>query len=928
MSAQASQGPFPAYRGTLPRVPDDLALDENLRTDVRRLGTELGHALVRQHGAELLDLVEGVRSLTKAIRTEGDASATDELERLLAGLDLHETINLVRAFTAYFYLANIVEQVHRVGDLAVADSEQGLAATVDRILAAGLGEELTSGVLDRLELRPVFTAHPTEAARRSLQVKLRAIAELVEDRLDPRTSESQRHRIDRRTAEIIDQIWQTDELRAERPLPIDEALSAIFYLDQMEVDVTPELGEEIALQLSRLGAPVDHPPPFRFGTWVGGDRDGNPSVTANVTLQVLSAQHDHAVRTLIEQIESVAEVLSTSTRIQSITAELAESLDEDRATLPQVWQRFHGLNAGEPYRLKCAYIHQRLINTRERISSGSRHVPGRDYASPNQLLDDLGVMRASLIANAGELIANGTLLRFIRNVEIFGFHLATMDIREHAERHHEVLAQLFERLDVDYLSLDRAERRRLLSSELKSRRPLSSPITALHDRAVATFETFTAIRDALDEFGEGVIESYIISMTRGIDDVLAAAVLARDAGLVDLHAGIARIGFVPLFETIDELRQAGDLLRGMLDDPGYRRLVALRGNVQEVMLGYSDSNKVGGITTSQWEIYKAQRLLRTAAAEYGVTLRLFHGRGGTIGRGGGPTHQAILAQPFGTIDGPIKITEQGEVISDKYGLPELASRNLELALSSVLEASLLHRSSRQPREVLRTWTETMEAMSQAAFASYRRFVEDERLVPYFLSSTPVEELADMNIGSRPSRRPGGGAGLDDLRAIPWVFGWTQSRQIIPGWYGVGSGLRAARDEGRWETLTGMYEKWLFMQTFIGNVEMTLAKTDLRIASRYVQRLVDPVYRGMFDRIREEYELTLSEVERLTGAPLLDRNPVLRRTLAVRDYYLDPVNDLQVSLLARSRALDHPDPLLQRALLLTVNGIAAGMRNTG
>jgi len=908
-------------------LPAQHEADEALRNDIRRLGHQLGETLTRQHGSELLELVERVRALTKATRT-ADEPVDDNVDSTLEGLDLDQTINLVRAFSAYFYLANVAEQSHRIGDLTVLDDERGMAATVQRIIDAGLDQDLIDRVLDKLELRPVFTAHPTEATRRSLLTKLRRIADHLEARRDPRRTETETERIDRRISELIDQIWQTDELRAQRPQPIDEARSTIFYFDQLFSDVLGDLNEEIDLQLRRLRAESTSRPPIRFGTWVGGDRDGNPAVTPEVTMKVLEIQHEHGLRKLIEMTESVAEELSTSRRIKDISGELEADLSNDREALPDVWRRFAGLNADEPYRLKCAFIHQRLINTQHRIVEGTKHQPGIDYRDAEELLDELEVMSRSLKENAGGLIADGTLRRLIRNTKTFGFCLATMDIREHAQRHHEALGELFARIDVDYQTFDRSGRARLLSGELENRRPLSSPVVQLSEPSQATFDSFVAIRNALERFGSRVIESYIISMTRGADDVLAAAVLAREAGLIDLSAGIARVGMVPLLETIEELRESGTLVGALLDDPAYRELVRLRGDIQEVMLGYSDSNKFGGITTSQWEIYKAQRQLRNVAAEHGVTLRLFHGRGGTIGRGGGPTHQAILAQPFGTIDGQVKVTEQGEVISDKYGLPALAGRNLELALSSVLEASLLHRVSRQPEDVLKRWTDTMELISGAAFSAYRQLVEADGLITFFLQSTPVEELAEMNIGSRPSRRPGGRAGLDDLRAIPWVFGWTQSRQIIPGWFGVGTGLRAAREAGDSDIVDEMYRKWMFMQTFISNTEMTLTKTDLDIAHRYVSELVEPQHHHLFDIIREEHDRTVEELHRLTGQDLLERLPVLRRTLAVRDYYLDPLNFLQVSLLSTRRTRHTDDPKLERALLLTVNGISAGMRNTG
>jgi phosphoenolpyruvate carboxylase len=909
------------------------ASDAPLRSDIREMGRILGDVIREQWGEEFFALVEEVRTTTRSLREQPDPARLERLMSRLEKASLWEIERLVRSFTIYFHIANTAEQHHRISP-EFAVPQHDTRAVLKRALDEGVGADQLREFYDRLHIRPVFTAHPTEAARRSTLSKLQAMDEALAEWQAGEVGERARVSARRRMAEVIEGLVQTDELRIDRPDPLDEARNVTYYLEQMFAYGTAADAVEAyrdALYETGVESNLGHGSPIRFGNWVGGDRDGNPNVTAAVTREVLGLQNERALRLFRDEVRELAQELSQSTKIVSVSEELESSLQADRALMLDIWDEYQRLNAEEPYRMKCAFIFQRLENQLA-VSRSWLPPAGPGYASAGQLLDDLAVMQRSLEAHGGGLVAGGRLQRLMLNVATFGLTLAQTDIREDAGVTNEAVAELLalgEAVADGIESKDEDERVRLLTAELCNRRPLVPTIARPSADTSEVLDVLRLVREAQDRFGPEAVDTWIVSMTRHPSDLLAVLLLAKEAGLIDVREDVARLKVVPLFETIDDLHRAPATMDAFWSIPEVRRLIALQGDTAEVMVGYSDSNKDGGITTSQWALYRAQRELRECAEKHGLSLMLFHGRGGSVGRGGGPTRDAILAQPASTIMGRIKITEQGEVISDHYGNRRIAASQLDVFLSAVTEASLLHTEPVHDSATNQRWSDMMEELSRSAYKKYRALVGRENFASYFLTSTPVEELGEMNIGSRPAHRRGNGEGIAGLRAIPWVFGWTQSRQIVPGWYGFGTALEEAMHGGAWEIVTEMYGEWRFLQTLVSNIEMTLAKTDMGIARRYVQELVDPALHPIFEDIYEEHQRTVEQVKKLTGqSELLERLPVLQRTLRVREPYIDPLNYLQIMLLSRLRKDEDADPLLRRSLLLSINGIAAGLKNTG
>jgi phosphoenolpyruvate carboxylase len=890
-----------------------------LRAQVSMLGRGFGEALKRHATPGTFELVETIRGLTRAWRNEQDATAERRLDEILEGLEPSAAAEVIRAFGLYLQLVNLAEQLHRerrrrqrliAGDAPQPGSLEAFAATLEELDAARLRE-----LLDAIEIRLVLTAHPTEVMRRTTLERMREIARILEE-LETRalTPDEKTEREDELRAQLA-LLWETNELYATPPTVSDEIRNGIAWFRETLVDAAVEMHERLervlAARYGRDAPPV--PTLLRFGTWIGGDRDGNPRVTPASTLEAVERARRFIVTQYREEVARLATRFSYDAG-RGTSEELLASLARDEHELPDVRFTIGPRQQGEPYRRKLAFIHHRLGLTAEREPGG--------YADAAAFAGELREIHTSLAAH-DDLDSAGPLLRLLRAVDIFGFHLCAIEWRQHRDRVMRALdavVALVEPNAPTFSSRPERERRLWLARELEGARPVLPRRGPWQPDVEELFASLAAVAEARSRCGPESVTSLVLSGTEQASDVLALRLLARDCGVFD--AGEVQI--VPLFESLSSLRNAPVICEALLRVAPVRSGIASLGNVCELMLGYSDSSKSAGLLTSAWEIYKAQQGLDDVAVAYGVRIRFFHGRGGAIGRGGADVRNATASQPPLRSPGAFKLTEQGEVIAAKYGLPSLARRNLDLAFTTVFS---LVRNRRAPdRRELR---ELMDRLSDRAFAAYRAFVDDPGFVKFFEMCTPVNEIASLQISSRPARRSASGS-VDDLRAIPWSFAWTQTRAVMPAWYGVGSALAPEISRGGLSTLRNAAAELRFFATFLASVERALAIADLRIFERYANALVpDEALRARFiRRIREEYENARSAVLAVLGqSRLLEHQPVLARSIALRNPYVDPISFLQVRLIRELRAGDAP-PAVANAIRSSINGVAMGLRVTG
>ena len=948
-SARSRVASNPSRKAIAPDVKTSEAGEAALKNkplmeDIRLLGRILGDVIREQEGKEAFELIERVRQLSVGYRLKKDASAGRVLDRLLKNLSADQTVSVIRAFSYFSHLANIAEDRHhvrrRLHHSAQGHQQEGsLALTFERLHRADIRAADVAQMLAQAHIAPVLTAHPTEVQRKSILDAERAIAELIGER-DALASERERRDNEALMRARITQLWQTRMLRYTKLTVADEVENALSYYQSTFLRQIPKLYRELEDQLTGHAVP----PFLRMGQWIGGDRDGNPNVNGETLRMALARQSEVALRFYLTEAHALGAELSISQMLAGVTPAMQALAEASPDRNPH--------REDEPYRRALVGIYARLAATLLALTGTEalRHaVPAQNaYAGPEEFLADLQVIATSLQSHHAQALVAPRLAPLMRAVQVFGFHLATVDLRQSSDKHEAVLVELLRtaRLHDDYSSLDEAARRTLLVRLLNDARPLRVHGAQYSALALSELNVFETAREMLARYGREALRHCIISHTESVSDLLELLLLLKECGLMtgtlDADARSALI-VVPLFETIGDLRLAATIMGEFYALPGITELVLRSGGEQEIMLGYSDSNKDGGFFTSNWELYDAElalvALFGPLRAQHGITLRLFHGRGGTVGRGGGPSYQAILAQPPGTVNGQIRLTEQGEVIGSKYANPEIGRRNLETLVAATLEASLLHNKSAHTAGAPKAFLAAAAEISSASFAAYRKLVyETPGFTDYFFAATPIREIAELNIGSRPASRKASRA-IEDLRAIPWGFSWGQCRVALPGWCGFGSAIEAflgADDEaraGKLALLQKMHKQWPFFRTLLSNLDMVLAKSDLRIAARYVELVEDKrMAKRIFAAIRQEYDSTAQALSLITGeGQRLQSNPALARSIEHRFPYLDPLNHLQVELMRRYRNRVEGDPVnerLKRGIHLSINGVAAGLRNTG
>jgi phosphoenolpyruvate carboxylase len=921
--------------------------DAPLKEDIRLLGRILGDVLRDQEGDDVFDVVETIRQTAVRFRREADPKAGEELTTLLHKLTREQTISVVRAFSYFSHLANIAEDQHhnrrrRAHLLQGSRAQAGsVAYALGKLADAGVSQETVEGFFKDALISPVLTAHPTEVQRKSILDAEHDIARLLAERDLPLTPK-ERQRNEQMLHARIATLWQTRMLRYSKLTVADEIDNALSYYRITFLREVPALYDdiecEIAAHYGSAGARLENANYLQMGSWIGGDRDGNPNVNADTMRHALTRQSTTILDFYLEEVHALGAELSASTLLVSVSPALEALADASTDNSPH--------RSDEPYRRALVGIYARLAATARELGVG--HILRKEvghaapYLDPELFAADLEVLASSLRDNHGAVLIRPRLAGLMRAARIFGFHLASLDMRQSSDVHERVLAELFARAGVedDYAALHEDRKVDLLLAELKQPRLLYTPYEEYSDETNSELAILRTAREIRLRYGNRAIRNYIISHTETVSDLLEVLLLQKETGLMRVSGAACDAMVIPLFETIPDLQRAGGIMAEWMSIPLVASVIEKQGRLQEVMLGYSDSNKDGGFLTSNWELYQAELKLVQVFADKGVKLRLFHGRGGTVGRGGGPSYDAIRAQPPGTVNGQIRLTEQGEIIASKFSNPEIGRRNLELLVAATLEASLSPQSGNAAQAAtLARFEGVMAELSERAYKAYRNLVyETPGFTDYFFAATPIAEIAELNLGSRPASRKSTRR-IEDLRAIPWGFSWGQCRLLLPGWFGFGAavsgwlaeGERERERESRLELLRTMFRDWPFFATLLSNMDMVLAKTDLAIASRYAGLVADVELRErIFRRIAAEHGETLRCLEAITGASeRLAGNPLLARSIQNRFAYLDPLNHLQVELIHRRRKLaDNVDPRVNRGIHLSINGVAAGLRNTG